>query len=171
MQPQRSIPGIVHGGNGSPDARVDLQVRPKFIHQSTQDARSHLYLRYYHRCLNIPKLVNSRFVHVPLTMTLARMIRLNKVADKPHLLSRGLREMEEKDVVQVTELYNKYMQRFDMAIILTEDEARHQFLSGRGNGVTTKDSWKRPREGQVVWTYVVEVCKSFNLTSTASHEF
>ena len=90
-------------------------------------------------------------------MTMARMIRLNRVADRPHLLGHGLRELEEKDVPQVTELYNKYMQRFGMAIVLTQNEVRHQFLSGRGPGGHSKDSWKRPRTGQVVWTYVVEV--------------
>lgn len=112
--------------------------------------------RYYHRCLNVPKLVNVHFTHVPSNMTLARMIRLNKVPERPRLESQGLREMEEKDIPEVTALYDAYMKRFGMVITLTEEEVRHQFFSGRGVG---EGSWKLPRGGQVVWTYVVEVCR------------
>lgn len=65
--------------------------------------------------------------------------------------------MEDKDVPQVAELYAKYMKRFGMQIDMTEEEVQHQFLSGRGRGSGSKDSWKKPREGQVVWAYVVEV--------------
>ena len=90
-------------------------------------------------------------------MTLARMIRLHKVPERPRLLGQGLREMEEKDVMQVTKLYASYMKRFGMSIELTEDEVRHQFLSGRGSGPSRADSWKTPRDGQVVWAYVIEV--------------
>ncbi|KAJ3554472.1 hypothetical protein NM688_g3090 [Phlebia brevispora] len=119
---------------------------------------------YYHRCLNIPKLVNVHFVTVPSNMTMARMIRLHRVPERPHLLSQGLREMEERDVPVVTELYAKYMKRFGMAITMTEDEARHHFLSGRGTGPSEKDSWKIPRDGQVIWTYVVENPQTHKVT-------
>ncbi len=97
-------------------------------------------------------------------MTLARMIRLNKVAERPHLEKQGLREMEEKDIPQVAKLYASYMKRFGMAIEMTHDEVRHHFHSGLGEGPRGKDSWKVPREGQVVWTYVVEVGFSLGLT-------
>ncbi|EKM55512.1 uncharacterized protein PHACADRAFT_256185 [Phanerochaete carnosa HHB-10118-sp] len=120
--------------------------------------------KYFHRCLNVPKLVNVRFTHVPQNQTLARMIRLNKVQDRPRLEKEGLREMEEKDVPEVTALYEAYMKRFGMAIILTEEEARHQFLSGRGIGPTEKESWRKPRDGQVVWTYVVENPQTHKIT-------
>ena len=90
-------------------------------------------------------------------MTLARMIRLHKVPDRPRLLDQGLREMVDEDVKQVGELFARYMDRFHMSPIYNDDEILHQFLSGRGNGPRGPDSWKTRREGQVVWTYVVEV--------------
>jgi len=62
--------------------------------------------------------------------------------------------MEESDVSAVAELYKRYMERFDMIPLLEEDEVRHQFLSGRGRG--EREASGR-RQGQVVWTYVVEV--------------
>lgn len=113
--------------------------------------------RYYHRCLNIPKLVNVHFMEVPSNTTLARMIRQQRLPDRPHLLSQGLREMEERDVPAVTDLYTRYMKRFGMAMVMTQDEIRHHFLSGRGEGPGTEDSWKTPRKGQIMWAYVVEV--------------
>ncbi|KZT09671.1 N-myristoyl transferase [Laetiporus sulphureus 93-53] len=112
--------------------------------------------QYHHRCLNVKKLVDVHFTTVPPTMTLARMLRLHKVPDTPRLLSSGLREMEERDIPQVTELYAKYMSRFGMVHLMTEEEIGHLFLSGRGEGSTHPDSWKAPREAQVVWAYVVE---------------
>jgi len=110
--------------------------------------------RYYHRTLNVPKLVDAKFTYVPRNMTIARMIRQFKVASAPTLSRAGLREMEERDVSAVADLYKRYMERFDMIPLLEEDEVRHQFLSGRGRG--EREASGR-RQGQVVWTYVVEV--------------
>ncbi|KAI0333481.1 N-myristoyl transferase [Cubamyces sp. BRFM 1775] len=124
--------------------------------------------RYYHRCLNIPKLVAVRFTGVPPSMTLARMIRLHKLPERPRLLNQGLREMEERDVSQVTDLFGRYMQRFHMVPVMNEDEVRHQFLSGLGEGPRGTDSWKQRREGQVVWTYVVEDPNTHKVTDFVS---
>ncbi|KDR81698.1 hypothetical protein GALMADRAFT_239825 [Galerina marginata CBS 339.88] len=109
--------------------------------------------RYYHRLLNIPKLVDTHFCFVPRHMTQARMIRVNKVASSTTL--PGLREMEEKDIPEVAELYSKYMTRFDMAPLYDVDEVRHQFLSGMGRGEVGSGGVGR-RQNQVTWSYVVE---------------
>jgi len=120
--------------------------------------------RYQHRCLNVRKLVDVNFTHVPSNMTLARMIRLNKVADRPRLLDAGLREMEERDVTQVADLFSRYMRRFGMSPVFTHKDVRHHFLSGRGTGPAGGDSWKAARDGQVVWTYVVENPETHKIT-------
>jgi len=62
--------------------------------------------------------------------------------------------MEERDVEQVLDLYKRYMDRFDMAPLMTAEEVRHNFLSGKGAG---EIGASRRREGQVLWVYVVEV--------------
>ncbi|KAF4603821.1 glycylpeptide N-tetradecanoyltransferase [Pleurotus pulmonarius] len=113
--------------------------------------------RYYHRSLNVPKLVDIRFCYVPRNMTLARMIKLNKLPSTPQLLEKGLREMEDRDVEQVSSLFTRYMKRFGMAPEMTLAEVKHQFLSGRGDlSKTLESKWKGRRDGQVVWTFVVE---------------
>lgn len=71
-----------------------------------------------------------------------------------HFAASGLREMEERDVEQVTDLYKRYMDRFDMSPVMTAEEVKHNFLSGKGTG--EKGASGR-REGQVLWVYVVEV--------------
>ena len=85
-------------------------------------------------------------------MTLARMIRVNKVPETPTL---KIREIEEKDIVQVTDLFTKYMKRFDMVPIWNIEELRHQLISGKGTGDIGDTSGRRA--AQVTWTYVVEV--------------
>lgn len=62
--------------------------------------------------------------------------------------------MEERDVEQVTGLYKRYMDRFDMSPVMIAEEVRHNFLSGKGTGETGHSG---RREGQVLWVYVVEV--------------
>jgi glycylpeptide N-tetradecanoyltransferase len=110
--------------------------------------------RYYHRLMNIPKLVDIRFCVVPRSMTLARMIRVNKVPS--NYSSAGLREMEERDVSQIANLFTRFMKRFEMSPIFNLDEVKHQFLSGIGKG-SIGDGGSGRRDGQVTWTYVVEV--------------
>jgi len=81
------------------------------------------------------------------------MTRQYKLPSTPHFAASGLREMEERDVEQVTDLYKRYMDRFDMAPLMTAEEVRHNFLSGKGTGEVDTPG----REGQVLWVYVVEV--------------
>ncbi|KAJ3766611.1 N-myristoyl transferase [Lentinula raphanica] len=119
--------------------------------------------QYQHRNLNVTKLIDIQFSFVPRSMTLARMIRLNQLSNKPHL--PGIREMTEKDIPQVTELYAKYMDRFDMVPIMNAQEIKHQFLSGSGKP-GTGDKWRR--NGQVVWAYVVEDNDSHKITDFVS---
>ncbi|KZP12580.1 N-myristoyl transferase [Athelia psychrophila] len=117
--------------------------------------------RYYHRSLNIPKLVSVGFTHVPRSMTLARMIRHYKLPSSLYL-GKNMREMEVQDVAQVSALYTRYMQRFTVKPTMTEDEIRHQFLSGKGTGEKRKEDQRR--EGQVVWTYVIENPTTHDIT-------
>ena len=118
--------------------------------------------RYYHRSLNVPKLVSVGFTSVPTNMTLARMMRQHLLPSHPHLLSQGLREMEDRDTEAVHDLYSRYSERFDMVPNMSIEEFRHQFMSGRGVGEVNAENKRRER--QVVWTYVVEVCTfTFNV--------
>ena len=110
--------------------------------------------QYHHRLLNISKLLDTRFCYVPRSMTLARMMRVNRLPETTSI--PGLREMEEKDIVKVTQLFSRYMKRFGMAPVYSVEEARHQFLSGSGTGDPGSGGPGR-REGQVTWSYVVEV--------------
>jgi len=117
--------------------------------------------RYNHRLLNVPKLVDIKFCYVPRSMTLARMIRINKVPSVS--TTPGLRQMEEKDVPQVADLFTRYMKRFDMAPVFNVDEVRHQFMSGVGTGAVG-DGGPGRRVGQVTWTYVVEDPETHKIT-------
>jgi glycylpeptide N-tetradecanoyltransferase len=107
--------------------------------------------QYFHRSLDVKKLVDLGFSGVPRYKTLAGMIRENVLPTKTSTL--GLREMELKDSPAVAQLLRKYMSRFDLAPVFSDEEVLHNFTSGRGTG----ESVDGRRPGQVVWTYVVEV--------------
>ena len=152
MPPERSISSHLHRGRDAAHADRDVSASRLNILDQPMLTPLSCY-RYYHRSLNIPKLVNTNFTHVPRSMTLARMIRTYKLPSSPHL--SNLREIEEKDVSAVSALYMRYMQRFSMAPAMNEEEIRHQFISGKGTGEKRKEDQRR--DNQVTWTYVVEV--------------
>ena len=85
------------------------------------------------------------------------MIKLNTLAPTPVLADKGLREMEEKDVDAVEELFKRYMSRFKMAPEFSKGEIQHNLLSGRGTGELGAGGVPGRRSHQVVWSYVVEV--------------
>jgi len=107
--------------------------------------------RYFHRSLNIPKLVNTQFTSVPRNMTLARMVARNKLPSSV-LANRGLREMQAEDISQVASLWQQYMKRFKLCPRYSLEEFQHNLLSGSGHGSPVNGR----RQGQVVWSYVVE---------------
>ena len=75
--------------------------------------------------------------------------------------------MEEKDIPKVKTLWERYSKRFKMYPEFTEDELRHNLISGRGRG----DAMEGKRDGQVVWSYVVEVRRAVSSRSTSDLHF
>jgi glycylpeptide N-tetradecanoyltransferase len=97
------------------------------------------------------------------------MIRLNAVPNT--LAIPGIREMEEKDVLAVAHLFTRFIKRFTMHPIFDVDEIKHQFSSGMGKG-NIGDGGPGRRQGQVTWTYVVEVSLSCRrLSKSGTHDY
>lgn len=89
---------------------------PKAVTQAT----------YYHRSLNPKKLIETGFSFLRKNMTLARTIKLYRVADKPQL--PGFRKLVPADIPQVQKLYTEYMNAHcDMYKVMDEEDARHFF--------------------------------------------
>lgn len=99
--------------------------------------------RYYHRSINLEKLVEIRFCGIKQQFArfqnpMLMMKRAYKLPDKH--ITKGLREMTEADVPQVTKLLTAYLSRYDVHPVFDEKEVKHYLL---------------PREG-VLSTFVVE---------------
>lgn len=94
--------------------------------------------QYWHRPLNPKKLINVGFSSLGPRMTMARTIKLYKVAEEPS--TPGIRPMEKKDVPQVTVLLTNYLKKFKLAPELSEAEVEH---------------WLVMQE-DVIYSYVVE---------------
>ncbi|TIA74414.1 hypothetical protein E3P77_00885 [Wallemia ichthyophaga] len=112
--------------------------------------------QYFHRPINVPKLVDTGFSQPQPGMSIEKMAKASDIpANSPtRPQPEGFREMEEKDVAGVTALLKAYLSRFELAPIFSQEEVRHTFLSGRGEGEYIDG--KPMREKQVVWAYVVE---------------
>ena len=93
---------------------------------------------YYHRNLNVKKLVECRFSYLPQRMNMARAIKIYSLPTKPYI--EGFRRMEEKDVDQITEMLSNYEEKFKVHGFYNKEEVAHWFL---------------PRK-QVVYSYVRE---------------
>lgn len=129
--------------------------------------------QYFHRNLNPSKLVATGFSAQPRGCSIARLNRMYKCPDKPSV--PGLREMVPADGPAVDRLMRRYMGRFDLAHAMSTEETLHGLLKGRGTGEMKNGR----REGQVVWTYVVEnpdtklitdVFSFYSLPSTAMNQ-
>ncbi|KAF7542738.1 hypothetical protein G7046_g10119 [Stylonectria norvegica] len=99
--------------------------------------------RYYHRSLNWQKLYECGFSPMPAKSTVAYQVRKYALPEKTS--TKGLREMQEKDIDAVIDLQKKYSARFDMVPEFSREEAYHWFVPK-----------VEPSGEQVVWTYVVE---------------
>ena len=86
-------------------------------------------VNYWHRSLDVKKLVECKFAGLKRNMTLTQTIKLNKL---PSSVSEGFRDMQDNDIERVLELYVDGMKQFDFQPILTLDEARHYLLPKSG---------------------------------------
>lgn len=109
--------------------------------------------QYYHRALDVKKLVELKFTRVPPGSTLGALMARNAVPKATELV--GLRELEERDLDACATLVRRFLARYDLAPVFDLAEFRHTVWSGRG-----VDDRAGPRAGrradQVVWSYVVE---------------
>jgi len=106
--------------------------------------------RYYHRSLNPKKLIDIGFSRLQPRMTLARTIKLFRVATTPQL--PGIRAMEPRDVPAAFKLLSNYLKKFSLYQIYNEAEFGH---------------WLLPREG-VVNSYIVEDPETKEITDLCS---
>jgi glycylpeptide N-tetradecanoyltransferase len=81
---------------------------------------------YYHRNLNVKKLVDIHFTYLPPNMNLARAKNLYKLpTDLPF---SGFRQMEEKDVDQVHDLLENFEKKFKVHGYYDKDQVKHWFV-------------------------------------------
>jgi len=99
--------------------------------------------RYYHRALDWEKLHDVGFSPLPPNSKPKYQVRKYQLPDQT--ATKGLREMEAKDIDAVLKLLKSYLAKFDIAPVFTGDEVDHWLLH------------KPDRGGErVVWSYVVE---------------
>ncbi|CAZ85319.1 unnamed protein product [Tuber melanosporum] len=99
--------------------------------------------RYFHRSLDWLKLYETGFSPLPTTSTKAKQVTKYALSANPS--TKGLREMEVKDLDAVHDLFTRYMERFDLVPKFTVEEIGHWLLNGGSK-----------YDERIVWAYVVE---------------
>ncbi|KAI0517093.1 acyl-CoA N-acyltransferase [Xylaria bambusicola] len=100
--------------------------------------------RYYHRAINWQKLYDVGFS--PLPSNSKPQFQIRKYAVPERTSTKGLREMQKKDIIPVMDLLTRYLAKYDMAATFDKHEVEHWLLHNK----------KDAPEEQVVWSYVVE---------------
>lgn len=100
--------------------------------------------RYYHRAINWQKLYEIGFSPCPSNSKPAFQVRKYALPDQT--TTKGLREMEAKDIDAVHQLLKRYLDKFDLCPEFSREEIEHWLLH------------KKESTGErVIYTYVVEV--------------
>ena len=82
--------------------------------------------RYWHRHINIKRLVDARFLALPKSTTLARSIKLYALPKATQL--SGWRPMTAADVDGVTTLLEKALDKYPFAVSFSRDDVEHWLL-------------------------------------------
>lgn len=106
--------------------------------------------RYFHRSLQVRKLLDCKFTGLRRGQTVSRMERLHRLPKEPSI--PGMRPLEAKDVPAVTKQLNEYLSKFKLRVHFTEEETLH---------------WLSPRE-RVVDAFVVEDPETKEITGMTS---
>lgn len=105
--------------------------------------------QYYHRLINIKKLVNVGFSYIPKRQSLSGLIKANKLPDK--IITPGFREAKLDDIPQICNLLKNYLKKTSLYPIFDEEEVAYWFM---------------PRNN-IIYCYVVED-KNGNITDIIS---
>jgi len=123
--------------------------------------------RYYHRSLNPKKLVDIGFSRLAARMTMARMIKLYKVPEKP--ATTGLRPMEMRDVPSAHRLLDEYLTRFSLCVKFSVDEFAHWLMPRKGVITTYVATKKSGAGGDDEEETVTDLISFYHLPSTITN--
>ena len=100
--------------------------------------------RYFHRAINWNKLYECGFANLPIGSTIQRQLTRTFIASSTSL--PGFRAMEKKDIPAVHDLLSRYLNKFSLAPIFSQEEIAHWLFYDP----------KSSSDDRMVWGYVVE---------------
>ncbi|CRH04009.1 glycylpeptide N-tetradecanoyltransferase, putative [Plasmodium relictum] len=82
--------------------------------------------RYFHRSINVKKLIEIGFSSLNPRLTMSRAIKLYKIDDTLNI--KNLRKMKKKDIDGLHKLLNNYLEQFKLHAVFSKEDIAHWFL-------------------------------------------
>ncbi|CRG95647.1 glycylpeptide N-tetradecanoyltransferase, putative [Plasmodium gallinaceum] len=82
--------------------------------------------RYFHRSINVKKLIEIGFSSLNSRLTMSRAIKLFRIDDTLNL--KNLRKMKKKDIDGLHNLLNNYLEQFKLHAVFSKEDIAHWFL-------------------------------------------
>ncbi|KTW31628.1 hypothetical protein T552_00267 [Pneumocystis carinii B80] len=105
--------------------------------------------QYYHRSLNWQKLYNIGFSPLPRDSTIARQIQKFKLPQETS--TSGLRPTTIDDLEQISNLLKRFLEKFDLYQVFSDDEIKHWFIPNKDENERTLFSYvvEDPSTGKI----------------------
>ena len=111
------------------------------------------YTIYYHRVLNIKKMVNIGFMSKPPEVSMKSFEQLYKTIDK---LTLNLQKINENDIPKCTQQLNEFNKKYKIHQIYTEEEFKYNYLPR----INTNDSYVYIKDNNILAFVSVVYLKS-----------
>jgi len=106
---------------------------------------------YYHRLLNVKKLVDIKFSGIPMKSNLKRQEKINKVPDEPVI--PGIRKMVKKDAKKIQPLMESFLKKYKLYNSMNDKEIKH-FLMPKDDVVETYVVEQQEGDQKVITDFV-----------------
>jgi glycylpeptide N-tetradecanoyltransferase len=108
---------------------IDLGYQQAFYTTERYIPKPFFTAKYYHRAINIIKLIETKFIKINNKIKIDDLIKYFDIRDEP--FNDNFVKMEEQHILSVYDKFNDYMERYNFYPIYSIDEFKHIFYNNK----------------------------------------